>query len=203
MNKTLLFAIGGAISLIALITIFSSNEFDDMQNLSIDKETPPHTQSKQLVSSKKEVVIDYKTTQRTDESPIKELSKKAKRLKLDAVTEAKTLDRSGTFEVAIINPNKDATKATGAYTTLQGDIDGKPFSLKIPQHLIDEGTGATELRITNRKTGEVSSVPAVFIDDMKDPAHKQYISADSKDLQNFQQRSHEVVAPLLPGERRE
>ncbi len=201
LNKTLLLATGGIVSLVAVIIIFSSNDFDGNNAVVLDTEQANKNISKTSIEPR-ELAIDYKISEvEQQESKLKIVKKE--RLKLEPFMEAKALDRSGTFEIILMNAHKDKAKATGAYKTLQGDIDGEPFTLKIPQHLIDEGVGVTELHIKNRKTGEVSSVAAVFIDDMKNPAIKQKISVDSKDVQNFQQTSAEQISPLLPGEMRD
>jgi len=202
LTKTLLLAIGGIVSLLALIILFFGNDPDiGRVPTGMDKTT---TTTGVLPDEDNDVSIEYRaTTSPANEEKHKKPTVIKERLKLEPFMEAKTVERSGTFEIALINAQKDATKATGAYTTLQGKVDGLPFSLKVPQHLIDEGAGVTELRIKNRKTGEVSSVAAVFIDDMKDPSIKQSIDVNSKDIQNLQQSASEAIAPLLPGEMRE
>ena len=197
MNKNLILIAGIVISLIAVIALFTSDDVD-VTSVQIDAQTQ---QNKEIKSTSRDIAIDYEKTEIKGKVKESTFVKKT-RPKLEKYMESRTVDRSGTFEIALINPNQDASKNTAAFTTLQGDIDGKAFFLKVPRNLIEEGAGVTELRIKNLKTNEVSSVPAVFIEDMKNPAIKQKISIDSQDIQNFQQESTEQIVPLRPGEQR-
>ena len=193
MNKTVLFAVGGLVSLAALLTMFLQDDID-MPSAAITsvKEQRNTEQSPENVS------ISYDTKEVTAE-PSKERVPK-KKIVREKYLESKTYDSSKKFEIALINKNLQNPRKPGGYTTLQGTIDGESFFLKVPKALIEEGSGITELRVTNVKTNGVSTVSAAFIDDMRNPMVRQRITMDSDDIENLTQTEVEAIVPPRPGE---
>gem|GEM_PF-3318536 len=195
MNKTVLLGVGGIISIAALVVLMQDDavEFATAQKLPQEA----HVASENIPDTD-DVSIRYET-QKMSESALNKPAE-TKHLPREKYLESKTYDRSKNFEIALINKNlQDARKPSGS-TTLQGSIDGEPFFLKVPKALIEEGSGITELRVTNLKTNGVSTVSAAFIDDMRNPSVRQRIDIDSKNLENYVQKEVEAIVPPRPGE---
>ncbi len=197
MNKTVLIGLGGIVSIAALFVVFS--------NVSVDAtlSSEPFVQEQVTDTPRaenSELSINYvaKETPKVDTSKNTKENKKKVREKY---LESKTYDKSKKFEIALINKNQDLSNTTRGFTTLQGTIEGEAFFLKVPKHLIEEGSGVTELRVTNLKTKEVSTVSAAFIDDMQNPRIKQKIDIESlDDIENYTQTPVEAIVPPRPGE---
>ncbi len=195
MNKTALFIGGGIISIAALVVLMQ----DDAVEFSTAQKLPQEAHiTSENVPDTEDVSIRYETLE-ASESALKKPAEK-KRLPREKYLESKTYDRSKTFEIALINKNLQGARKPNGYTTLQGSIDGEPFFLKVPKELIEEGSGITELRVTNLKTNGVSTVSAAFIDDMRNPSVRQRVDIDSKSLENYVQKEVEAIVPPRPGE---
>ena len=193
MNKTVLFAIGGVVSIVALVLLMQ----DDGIEMSSTVGAPEQKTVLSETPASDDVSIRYETHEAAAVTK-KETQKRA--VPREKYLESKTYDQSKRFEIALINKNLEHSRNPGGYTMLQGSIDGEPFFLKVPKKLIEEGSGVTKLRVTDLKTNGVSTVSAAFIDDMRNPMVRQRVDIDSKDLSNYQQHEVEAIVPPRPGE---
>ncbi len=197
LNKTVLIGLGGIISIAALFVVFS--------NVSVDAtlSSEPFAQEQTADTPRddnSELSINY-VSKETPKEIVPKKSNEKKKIEREKYLESKTYDKSKKFEIALINKNQDLSKTTRGFTTLQGTIEGKSFFLKVPKHLIEEGSGVTKLRVTNLQTKEVATVSAAFIDDMQNPKIKQKIDiASLDDIENFTQTQVEAIVPPRPGE---
>ncbi len=194
MSKTVLLAIGGIVSIAAFVLFLQEDEI----SLSSIATLPEKETTTEEMPASHDVEIRYDTRELSGASSVKPVPKKA--ALREKYLESKTYDRSKKFEIALINKNLQNSRKPGPYTTLQGTIDGESFFLNVPKELIEEGSGVTELRVTNLKTNGVSTVSAAFIDDMRNPMVRQRVDINSKDLQNIVQTEVEAIVPPRPGE---
>ncbi len=195
MNKNIILSIGVVVSLVAVSSIFLN---DSVDVTTVNIESSPQAKVKKVESNS--AVIEYETTPIKNKTLQKKTNASKKTPKREKFLESKTRDKSGQFEIALINTHLDTSRLAGGFKTLKGDIDGKAFFLKVPKSLIDEGSGVTELRIKNLQTNEESSVSAAFINNMRESGFNQSISIDSKDIENYRQEVVSVIVPPRPGE---
>lgn len=196
MNKNIILLTGIMFSLVTISVVLMTD--DDIKVFNLTIENRDKSSEKQKV--REEIDIDYRAEKSVVPKKIIATVHKKKRER-EKFLETRTYDRSKKFEIALINKNQDLAKTSKAFTTLRGKIDGKSFFLKVPKHLIEEGSGVTELRITDLTTNDVSSVSAAFIDDMRDSTIHQSISIDSNNIENYEQSSVKQIVPPRPGER--
>jgi hypothetical protein len=197
MKKQLIIISGVVTSIVAIVAILY--EVDDRQYI-LENYKSQKTSIRPL---SEEVGEEIKYVTHKKEKVNKVLGEnKNSVIKREKYLESKTYDNTRRFELSLINKNKDSSKKMSVYTTLQGSINGNSFFLHVPDYLIDEGSGITQLRIKDLKTGEVKFVTAAFLDDMRNPKEKQKISLDFDDVQNYQQTTINQIIPLRPGERR-
>lgn len=193
MNKNiLLFSIVGIIfALLVFMLIDTPHGNLEMSKpvVSVDSEKKSidttSTQISYTDSTKQEANLS--DSQKTEENP-----------KLDPTIEAITMDTSRTFEITLINPLKTTDGLSQDTRYVQGKIDGKPFTLHVPKHLIENGADVS-LSIKDLSSGVITSAPAAFIHDMKDPSIHPEIEIDSTQPDNYTQTMREQVTPPRPG----
>jgi hypothetical protein len=195
MNKNIIVIAGVVVSLVAVVTLFIADESIDINTVSID--TSSKVESKELRDNSK---IEYKTTKNKTVSNTSKSVIKKERPKREKFVELQTYDHSHKFEISLINPNQDLTKSSTGFKKLKGYIDGEAFYLRVPNHLIQEGTGSMQLRVKNLETGEISLVSAAFIDSMLDQGTNISISMSSDDIENYEQQVVKQIVPPRPGE---
>jgi hypothetical protein len=203
MQQNQLLTIGGLLISVGAISYLL---FSDIETEPSQEEIATVEQSYTVVKKQSDVAIDYtknevqkvqQTFPSTKQTPRKKTPEPKK--EKDPFLESKTLDKTHTFELSIINHDRDTSRHNGRYLPVHGKIDKNEFTLRIPQYLVQDGVGSTILRIKNLKSGDVQTVPAVFIDDMKNNGEYPKLTIDSSDLQNYQQEIIKQITPPLPG----
>lgn len=118
---------------------------------------------------------------------------------------ASAIDVSKTYEIAVYDPEQiyKPSQAPQAhhYAILQGTVDGKRFSLRVPDTVLQHPE-STLLRIQNRRTGEVSTASAAgFIEAMNASANtnkRSEFSIDSTEPGNFSEKRVSLITPPAP-----
>jgi len=176
-KNTLLLSITAIICLALIYTLFQDDDISPSEL----QTTLEKTVSSETKSTKMESNIQYLKSKTSSIQKNEPLQKKIKEQppKREKYLESRTFDRSKKFEIALMNPNQDLTKDDGRFRNIQGKLDGESFTLAIPLHLIQDGSGDIKLRIRNLETNESSYTTAAFIDDMMLPSMHPQLSIDS------------------------
>ncbi len=185
MIKKSLFVGGIGLSLIVAWTVI----FDD----SIEDENIPIQSDFANANHKKEdVLIVYDNEESSQEADKKEDKKLVVREKY---VEANTFDKSGTYEIALINPDQEEGKIPNKYIRIDGTIDDNKFYLDVPQFLSQADTSKVLLRIKNIKTDEVQSVEASFLDLLDQDNQRHFMKINSKNIDNI---DYQIAPSVLP-----
>lgn len=200
-NSTLLLA-GGGIALAALAVLLLS---DTPTDVSVRLQERP---AEEVSAGKNaEIVFSYTAPQKiTDARKIHPVTKR-----VPAVAEkplplgVSVQDTSHEFEIALFDPAQTLKPSESPrakrYAIMQGMIDGRRFSLRVPDYLM-EHPETLKLRVKNRKDGSVTTAPAAgFIQAMRASAAngaRTEFSIDSSDPENFAQTSVARVSPPAP-----
>ncbi len=193
---------GVVLALAAVATVLFTS--DDTSGGSISyglSETPANTlEPKKSVDN---ATIDYtqeETPAAYGNAVAAETAKATVEEKWDPAIETKAYDTTRTFEISVVNPNRDPEHTAKAYVPVSGRIDGRHFVMKVPEYLIKENSSGISIQIKNLNTGKVSTTSISFMDELKDRTRSAHLNIDSNDVDNYEYVSEEKMLPV-PGER--
>jgi hypothetical protein len=189
---------GIVLALAAVVTVII------MPDDEIDQNTPHNASSASVnITKQSRAKIDYVK----EEVPIAygkavatESIQKEIHQKWDPAIETKALDTTKTFEIAIVNPNRDPEHIAQSYVPVSGRIDGRHFIIKVPTYLIKNNSSGINIQVKNLKTGKTSSTPISFMDELKDITRSAHLNIDSQNIDDYEYTSEEKILPV-PGER--
>ncbi len=204
MNNNFLIISGLVLATFASLYVVTGSDVPNPVSYQVD-ETINSSHSQIPADSSENVDIKYsQTTSPVAKSTPPALAAsnpdKPKIRKLPVEVAAITKDRSRTYEITLIDPLKTTEGLSTDTRVLQGDIGNKPFFLPVPKNLIDSGRTDLKLQVRDLTSNQTFSIPAPFVNDMRDPTEHQSISINPSNPQNYTQTSTTQVAPLRPGQ---
>lgn len=196
MNKNILLAAAIGITGVALLFVFLDSS--EPEN-SISSSTNSASEHPATYGDNANVTYDTPSENQSapSASPIAEDTKPVKKER-ERWLETRAFDNSGTFEIAIMNPNQDTSIPAKSYIDIAGVIDGKNFNLKVPDYLANQDPYTVTVRIRNMETNATESVPAYFLNSLSDATQRHFVSINSKDVQNIRHETKPRILPL-PG----
>ena len=141
---------------------------------------------------KEDIAIVYDNEESSQEVDKEEEKKIVVREKY---VEANAFDRSGTYEIALINPDQEEGKIPHKYIRVDGTIDGNKFYLDVPLFLSQADASKVLLRIKNIKTDKVQSVEASFLDLLDKENQRHFMKINSNDIDNIDYHTSPSVLP--------
>lgn len=197
-NKLLIGGVALALAAVATVTLVPEDDISQDITHSIPSATVNTIKTKQS-----SVEVDYAKEDLPGaygKSVVSEPVKKEIKQNWEPTVETKAYDTTKTYEIAVVNPNRDPEYTASSYIPVSGRIDGRHFTIKVPEHLVKNGSSGISIRIKNLKTGKMTSTPISFMDELKDRTRSAHLNIDSENIDEYEYISEEKMLPV-PGER--